>query len=212
MDLRDLTVKKIKSSIGRDFIIEHHYSGTCHGGPMCWGAYDGLRLVGVVAFATPISENVRKSIWKDQFADEMKNHTTELHRLVTLDECPKNTESWLISRALRGLKEYKPKYKAVISFADSTEGHIGTIYQASNAIYYGSNSNTNTFYRDQNGALRAPRQNGVNISIDEAKARGWTPEKRQYKHRYLFLIPDPYEKKSDLMDKLSVENQPYPNI
>jgi len=223
MELSELSVRKMNSSKGRDFILEHHYSGSCHGGPMCWGLFQEIdetdscgnehseRLVGVCAFATPISENVRRSIWQDDCAEEMKNHVTELHRLVTLDECPKNTETWFISRALKGLKEYKPKYKAVISFADSTEGHSGIIYQASNAIYYGC-TGENTFYRDGSGNLRAPRQNGVNISKEEAKERGWTPEKRKAKHRYLFLVPDEYESKDDVRQLLDVPEQDYPEV
>lgn len=211
--IEDFEVRKIKSSVGRDFICKHHYSKTCHGGPMCWGLIDTSgeenELVGVCAFATPISENVRRSIWDSSVAEEMKHHTTELHRLVTLDSCPKNTESWFVSRALRGLKEYKEKYKAVISFADSTEGHVGTIYQASNAIYYGK-TGEHTFYRDEEGRLRPPRQSGKNISVQEAKERGWGIEKRAHKHRYLFLLPDSGESKEDIANLLDIDEQPYP--
>lgn len=179
---------------------------------MCWGLIDTSdddKLVGVCAFATPISENVRRSIWEDDIEEEMKNHVTELHRLVTLDDCPKNTETWFISRALDGLKEYKPRYKAVISFADSTEGHDGTIYQASNAIYYGR-TGEHTFYRDREGRLRPPRQNGVNITKEEAKERGWEIEKRAHKHRYLFLLPDGEHSKDDIRPMFDVDEQPYP--
>lgn len=210
--LSNFKVEKINATRAREFIIQHHYSGTCHNGPMTWGCYDtknGNELVGVIAFATPISENVRKSIWESNVENRMKGKTTELHRLVTLDSCPKNTESWFISRGLKSLKNYKPKYKAVISFADSTEGHKGTIYKASNAIYYGK-TGEHTFYRDDDGALRPPRQNGKNITIDEAKERGWDTERRSHKHRYLFLMPDEYELKSEVSSLLDVEQQPYP--
>jgi len=211
MEISDFHVEKINSTRGREFIVDRHYTGTCHGGPMCWGILDdGDNLYGVCAFATPISENVRKSIWKDGVASEMKNHTTELHRLVTLDETPHNTETWFISKALDGLKEYKNKYKAVISFADMTEGHSGIIYQASNAIYYGM-TDENIFYRDQDGNLRAPRQNGVNISKEDAIERGWEPEKRKSKHRYLFLLPDQYESKDDVRKLLDISEQEYPD-
>jgi hypothetical protein len=209
MNISDLSVQKVSSNKGRPFILDHHYSGSCHGGPMCWGCFYDDDLVGVLAFATPISEAVRRSIWKENHQEEMKHRTTELHRLVTLDETPHNTESWFISRALRGLKKYKPKYNAVISFADTTEGHTGTIYQATNAIYYGMTGES-TFYRDQEGNLRAPRQSGVNITKSMAEKRGWVPEKRKSKHRYLFLISGNRYSKKDLKSMLCIESKNYP--
>jgi len=103
--IENFQISKPPAQVSRSFIIDHHYSGSCVNGPMAWGCYHDDTLVGVIAFATPISEIVRKSIWADPFKEEMKNYTTELHRLVTLDETPHNTESWLISR---GLKRRKP--------------------------------------------------------------------------------------------------------
>jgi hypothetical protein len=136
-------------------------------------------------FATPCSEAVRSSI----FGKEYKDHITELHRLHILDCTPRNTESWFISRCLKLLKEIKSQIWAVISFSDLTEGHEGTIYKATNAYRIGQ-TNTATFYIDQYGRLRHPRQNGVNITNEMALERGWKPTKRSGKNRYLYLLPD----------------------
>lgn len=210
MEISDLHVEHMGTKEGREFIMEHHYTGTCSTATMCWGCYDGDRLVGVCGFATPISEAVRKFIWKDEYKEDMKHHTTELHRLVTLDEAPHNTETWFISRALKGLKEYKPKYKAIISHADMTEGHKGTIYQASNAMYTGTTA-AKDVYVDEEGKLHPKRQGGENIGIEEAKERGWEIEEREAKYRYVFLLPDNHgESKEDIKEKLSVEDKPYP--
>lgn len=199
------TVERISSSRGKEFVKEHHYSHGIHNGPMCWGLYDGESLIGVCAFATPCSENVRSSV----FGKDHKSGVTELHRLVILDGTPTNTESWFISRALKGLKEYRPNYTAVVSFADATEGHVGTIYQATNAIYYGT-SGTATFYLDETGRLRHPRQNGVNISRTEAAERGWSPVQREGKHRYLYLLANNKSDLRHLKRLLIIESQPYP--
>lgn len=211
--LSDFRVEHTGNADAVPFVKEHHYSGRCHTGAMCWSLFDdgnGGELVGVAAFVTPISENVRRSIWKDEYASKMKNHTTELHRFVTLDDTPHNTETWFLSRALDGLKSYKPKYKAIISFADETFGHTGKIYQASNAIYYGT-SGSSTFYKDEDGNMRAPREGGYNIDKKEAKERGWTVHTRETKHRYLFLLPDEYESKSDIRSLLDIDEQEYPS-
>lgn len=203
--MMNFTAAPLDSSTGKAFIREHHYSHGSHNGPTCFGLYDNDVLIGVCAFATPCSENVRRSV----FGAEHVDRVSELHRLVILDQTPTNTESWFIARALRLFKERRPQTWAVLSFADATEGHAGTIYQATNAIYTGTSGRA-TFYRDGDGRLRHPRQNGVNVTLAEAKVRGWTPVKRDGKHRYLFLLPDNRAHRRELMRMLVLTSLPYP--
>lgn len=197
IDFDEYVFKPIQSKLGKEFIRKYHYSKSCHNGPSpCYGLYvkddrvPNDALIGVLCFATPCSENVRSSV----FGEWYKDHVTELHRLVVKDSycgraTPKNTESWFISRCLKQLKKDKPQIWAVLSFADSTEGHVGTIYKATNAKFCGMTTKA-TFYLDREGRLRHPRQNGVNITTDEAITRGWCPVKRWAKYRYLWLLPD----------------------
>ena len=112
-------------------------------------------------------------------------------------------------RALKALKKDRPNYNAVLSFADATEGHLGTIYQATNAIYTGTSGKA-TFYLDQTGRLRHPRQNGVNITPNVAKEMGWQAVKREGKHRYLYLLSNGKNHKRTLLDQLQLESKPYP--
>jgi hypothetical protein len=199
------TVQKINSSVGKEFVKEHHYSHGIHNGPMCYGLFDGLDLVGVCAFATPCSENVCASI----FGIEYKRSVTELHRLVLLDRIPKNAESWFIVRALKQLKIDRPYYNAVISFADATQGHIGVIYQATNALYTGMSGKA-TFYLDETNRLRHPRQNGVNTTPAIAASKNWKPVKREGKHRYLYIMPDDKKHKRELLKLLRLTAKSYP--
>lgn len=154
-------------------------------------------------FATPCSENVRASI----FGESNKDMVTELHRLHILDVTPRNTESWFISRCLKELQKDNPKIKAVLSFSDSTEGHDGTIYKATNAYRLGTTGEA-TFYTDENGRLRHPRQSGVNIKIEDAHQKGWTECKRGAKNRYLWLLPSDKREKKKLMTLCHYELTP----
>ena len=86
----------------------------------------------------------------------------------------------------------------MISFSDSTEGHEGTIYKATNAYRLGTTGRAR-FYRDKDGRLRHPRQNGVDISLEEARKRGWTPEMREAKNRYLYLLPSSRSERKKLI-------------
>jgi len=121
-----------------------------------------------------------------------------LHRLHILDVTPRNTESWFISRCLKELKKIKPKIWAVLSFADKTEGHEGIIYKATNAYRLGSTGRAK-FYIDQEGRLRHPRQNGVNITESTAAEIGWKTVMRDAKNRYMWLLPDNKRHKKELL-------------
>lgn len=179
------TVKLIPASLAKEYIRKNHYSHGCHNGPSpCYGMFEEESLIGVLMFATPCSENVRSSV----FGPEHKDKVTELHRLHIMDITPRNAESWFIARCLKLIKEDKPSIKAVISFSDTTVGHEGTIYKATNAYRIGATGSA-VFYVDADGRLRHPRQCGVNISKDEAIKRGWTPTRRMAKNRYLYLLP-----------------------
>jgi len=200
-----MSVCAIPSKLGKEFVKKHHYSKGIHNGPMCYGLFREESLVGVLAFATPSSEAVCSSV----FGVERKRSVTELHRLVLLDEAPRNSESFFISRVLKMLKRDRPYYSAVLSFADSTEGHVGTVYQACNALYCGMTA-ASVFYLDGSGRLRHPRQNGVNVTRAAAGDMGWTPVKRQAKHRYLFLLPSSKREKREMLSALKLQVFPYP--
>lgn len=187
----DYEVKRIPCKLGKEYITKNHYSHGCHNAPSpCYGLYDKEELIGCLMFATPCSENVRASI----FGVEHKNNVTELHRLHILDGTPKNTESYFISRCLKLLRKDKPQIHGVISFSDLTEGHTGVVYKATNAYRIG-HTGKSTFYLDETGRLRHPRQCGVTITKEMAIERGWQPVKREAKNRYLFIIGSKTEKR-----------------
>lgn len=202
-------IDRIPLALASPFIKEHHYSHGHHGGPSpCVGAFDANdRLVGVCMFATPCSENVRAK----PFGWEERDRVTELHRLALLDECPRNSESTMISASLRILLSYKPQIRCVVSFADPTQGHLGTIYQATNFLYTGRSGRA-TFYLDSDGRLRHPRQNGVNITSEDALRLGWTPTQRDGKMRYIMVIAPDRRERRFWQERLSFSSLPYPKV
>lgn len=183
-NIKNYKIKLIDSKTAKNYIIKNHYSHGCHNAPFpCYELFDNNFLIGVIMFATPCSENVRASI----FGKDYKDNVIELHRLHILDITPKNTESWFISRCLKLLIQDRPQTWAVISFSDTTQGHEGIIYKATNAYRCGSTGKS-IFYLDNQNRLHHPRQNGKNISIKEAEIRGWKPVKRNVKNRYLYIL------------------------
>lgn len=231
-DFNDFVVKQLPKATAERFISEHHYSRGCGNAIMAWGVYDDAtsQLIGAIAFQTPISENTRCSVFEKRPYDDgdrvhpqnvcecdhigqrhgYREHVTELHRMAIVDAAPQNTATWFISRALDCLKAHKPKYWAVISMADATEGHDGTVYQAANADYYGMTA-PRKCYLDSDGRLRTRRQCGENITLSDARDRGWEVVEREQKYRYVFWTPDPYQSKDDLRELAEIDLQEYPS-
>ena len=63
--------------------------------------------------------------------------TLELKRLFIDDVGLRNIESFVIGQTLSKIRKEMPEIRVVITFADDKAGHVGAIYQATNAIYLG---------------------------------------------------------------------------
>ena len=177
-------VRKIDYKHAKDYITNNHYTHGCGAVAYpCYGLFDGFKLIGVLMFACPCSEDVRASL----FGKEEKDRVVELHRLHILDITPKNTESWFISRCLKLLVKDRPQTKGVISFSDLTQGHDGTIYKATNAYRCGQTSRIKVFV-DKDGRLRHERQHGHHVTDEEAKEMGWVKKLSLPKNRYVFIV------------------------
>ena len=58
--------------------------------------------------------------------------TWELARLYLLDQIPRNAETWLIGQSVRYIKRHYLDVRYLVSYADPSVGHRGTIYKAAN--------------------------------------------------------------------------------
>ena len=91
-----------------------------------YGLFDDDDLVGVVTFGSPASAPLCKGIC----GEEHRSKVIELNRLVLLRN-KKNEASYLIANAIKLL----PKPKVIVSYADSAQKHVGTVYQAANFLF-----------------------------------------------------------------------------
>ena len=114
--------------------IEHwHYSKNVNGLTLdyCFKLVDANnKIIGAIIYGKIAMANV----WKKYAKKE--SELIELKRLCCIDNTPKNTESFFIGYTLRWLKK-NTNTKTVISYADTTYSHEGTIYKASNFIHSG---------------------------------------------------------------------------
>ncbi|MBU1483213.1 MAG: hypothetical protein KKH12_16235 [Gammaproteobacteria bacterium] len=151
----------------RTFVEAHHYSASYPAARLRVGLYrvypfTAPKLMGVAVFSEPCQ---RRTIPTWLGVDASRG--VELGRFVLLDEVEGNGESWFLARALRLLREAKPQIERVVSYSDPMErcssaghlikpGHVGIIYQASNARFLGR-SGSRTELLDASGRVFSGR-------------------------------------------------------
>ena len=122
------TVSAISRDDCTEYIIEIHYAKRWPSVSYAFGLFDNGVLCGVITYGTPPSAPLRRGLAGDAYKDSV----LELNRLCLLHN-RKNEASILISASLKLL----PRNKIIVSFADTSMGHNGIVYQASNFIYCG---------------------------------------------------------------------------
>lgn len=125
--VKDFNVVVVSREEVSEFIEKNHYSHNINGvhSEICFALKNAGELIGAAIFGKMAMRNAYKKY------HPIEKEIIELRRLVCIDDTPKNTESYFIGHMLRYLRKFS-QYKVVISYADSTYGHRGTIYKASN--------------------------------------------------------------------------------
>lgn len=125
----------------RTFVRTHHYSGSYPAARRRFGLYSSAgELAGVAVFSVPAQPKALDVLPGD------RNTCAELGRFVMLDHVPANGESWFLARCFDLLR--REGWTGILSFSDPVPrtdadgrvvfaGHLGTIYQASNATFTG---------------------------------------------------------------------------
>lgn len=200
-------VKNIKPKLKIDwcsykaakYACEHwHYSGTIPKSKLVkMGVWEDGLFIGSIIFGCGATRSLVSPYGLKPWEG------AELVRVALREH--KAPVSKMIAISLRMLKKTNPGLKLIISYADTTEGHHGGIYQAGNWLYLGKTLGT-WFYKDKRGKVWHPR----NVSEDLWRSgkmvrqseclRVW----KQGKHRYAYPLTETIRKQiSDL-------SKPYP--
>lgn len=198
-------IKEIDYKKAMDLVIENHY---LHRKCPCSHAF-GLfeketnKIYGVVVYGVSCSSTLLRGICGN---DEMHN-VYELNRLWVSDLVEKNGESFLISNTIKLLDK-----EIIVSFADSSQNHVGYVYQATNFIYTGLSAK-----------FKDPKVKGLENQHHATYAHGMTMEQvkekygeenvyyveRPRKHRYIYFNCNKRRKK-ELMKQLRYKILEYP--
>lgn len=151
------------------------------------------RVLGVCVFGQP-SPNVQRSAFT-----ERDFQLLELSRLV-VQTPERNAASLLVGRSLQMLTSPC----AVVSYADTAQGHCGIVYQATNWIYTGATVSHDKLYL-VNGVRTHPmtlRDQGITSPAEWARENNIPSVRPSPKHRYFFLCGNKRERR-DMLAKLS---------
>lgn len=202
MPLPDLyKIRRISYSTAMRLIIEKHYLHRKCPCSFAFGLMDGERIAGLIIYGTPSSAPLRSGIC----GPEEKGNVIELTRLWIEDGTPKNTESYLIGNTIRLVDK-----EIIVSYAEIQQGHVGTVYQATNWIYTGlSAKRTNWAVEGIDSHCQTLADKYTSKEIREIYGDKFTLVDRPRKHRYVYFNCSRTRKKL-LLKKLRYKIEPYP--
>ena len=201
--VRDMAVGPVSTTDVNEFARRYHYTENGGAATWRWGLWHGAILHGVVAYNLPT-----RTACESVFGKEFHEHVWHMGRLILSEESPRNSESRLIGGSLRAIERDYPNTWCVLTYAAADVGHIGTVYQATNAIYTGVSS-VEHYYVDTRGQRRSNYVNGARLSKELAIGRGWTVHDSLPKHRYIYILGNKTERRHR-MKLLRYPILPYP--
>ena len=201
-----LKVLPINSFEVEPWLLRKHYAKRMCPISYAFGLYDQEKLIGVVTYGIPSSSSLRMGICGFDYIENVM----ELNRLCC--ENQPNMASMLVGRSLQML----PKPLIVVSYADTKQGHVGYVYQATNFIYTGLSAKRTDWkikgMEHLHGATIADMSRGQENRANwmrEKFGNDFYLEDRSRKHRYIFLLGSKTEKKA-MSKALKYKIEPYP--
>lgn len=188
------------------WLLQKHYAKRMCPISYAFGLYDQEKLIGIVTYGVPASSMVRRGLCGKQWEENV----IELNRLCCNSE--KNLASILVGRSLQML----PKPMIVVSYADTEQGHVGYIYQATNFIYTGLSFKKKDWaikgMEHLHGATVVDMSRGQKNRIEfmrEKFGNDFYLKDRAQKHRYVFFVGNKTQRKT-MLSNLMYQAEPYP--
>jgi len=118
---KNIMIKKCLAEDYKLLLSKYHYLPNAGRGGRVYGAYLNSKLIACCVFSPLVRQNIKINNYNQR-------EVRELSRLcIHPSYQKKNFASWFVSKCLKKLDK---KYKCIISYADITFNHQGTIYKA----------------------------------------------------------------------------------
>lgn len=176
---------RIPNEWAHEIILNKHYARRLPSISFAFGWFRSGELDGVCTFGRPSSAKLRAGVCGEEWVESV----WELNRLY-LSSNIKMDASRFVSRCLKAI----PKPSIVVSFADPSHGHEGTVYKACNFIYCGlSEKRTDWKVRGMehlHGQTIADQFKGSGRAqaMRDKYGDDFYLEDRPRKHRYIYFV------------------------
>ncbi|MGH9268533.1 MAG: hypothetical protein ACRD0D_10190 [Acidimicrobiales bacterium] len=135
-------VEALDERRAKAYVLANHYSASYPSAQLRYGLFEGATLVGVAVLGVPMQPKVLTNPFPDLVPCV---ESMELSRLVLADRVPANGENWFLaavfaeaaSAGVRGIVAFADPVPRLLEGRVVFPGHIGIIYQASNAVFAG---------------------------------------------------------------------------
>lgn len=197
-----MKVLPIKPFETEPWLLHKHYAKRMPQIMFAFGLYEQEHLIGVITYGIPASPSLCMGICGKEHSEIV----LELNR-VCLEHNEKNYASFFVAKSLQLL----PKPTIVVSYADTAQGHVGYVYQASNFLYTGLSANR-TDWAIKGQENKHSKTISGNKTLEEIKQEfgdDFYITERSRKHRYVFFVGSKKQKK-ELLGKLRYPIESYP--
>ena len=169
---KQLDFRQVNRSDYRDFYSKYHYIGNQGKWGYTIGGYYQDKLICCVTYS---------GCTRKQIIDRLGIRCTEIRELSRLCRHPlyvgKNMLSKLISKSIKMIKKDRPELKYLVTYADQSQKHTGTVYKASNWVLDGETPPS--YHYEKDGYVTYKK-----TLWDRAKKMGMTEKQYSEKHGF----------------------------
>jgi hypothetical protein len=197
-----MKVIPIKNEESYPWLLEKHYAKRIPQIMFAFGLYENNELLGVITYGIPASPSLCMGICGKEYSDKV----LELNRVCLMDNT-KNQASFLVANSIKML----PKPSIIVSYADTGQGHVGYVYQATNFLYTGLSANrVDWTVKGLEHKHSKTLSDGMTLeSIKEKYGEDFYYIERSRKHRYIYFHGNKTQKKI-MKGLLKYPVEPYP--
>lgn len=106
-----------------------------------------------------------------------------LSRLAVAPDAPRNAASFLLAGATRDIQKSDPRWKCLLTYADTWQGHTGAIYRACGWEYLGE-TRPSPVWVNEAGLVRGRKRGPINLTAAQMEAEGLRLVGKFSKHKF----------------------------